>query len=305
MVMAIALYELINEIKKHNQDKKTFMSYSRLKLQSISIIKNSSITYSLEWHFREFDGEILLLKTWLKLTPYQIALPLVALSALLVAALTLLPAIAQAQTPPAAPTGLTATAGDGGVTLSWNNPGDSTITGYEYQVNHNDTGTGNLSGWGAWQSIGGNADTTSYTINGLTNGREYRYRLRAVNASGAGQQAPNTHPWFVVATPQGLAPEPTPTPEPTATPTPTSTPTPTPTPEPTATPTPEPTATPTPTSTSTPTPTPEPTATPTPTPTSTPTPVTQPPAAPAGLTAIAGDGSVTLTWNDPQNASIT
>ena len=82
--------------------------------------------------------------------------------------------------PPAAPTGLTATASDGGVALAWNDPADSSITAYEYQVNHNDTGTGNFSGWSAWQNIADSeADTTSHTISGLTNGREYRYHLRA------------------------------------------------------------------------------------------------------------------------------
>ena len=55
--------------------------------------------------------------------------------------------------PPAAPAGFTATAGDGSVTLAWNDPSDSSITGYEYKVNHNDTGTGNFSGWGAWTAI--------------------------------------------------------------------------------------------------------------------------------------------------------
>ena len=93
-------------------------------------------------------------------------------------------------TVPAAPTGLTAVAGDSSVALAWSDPADSSITGYEYQVNHNDTATGNLSGWGSWQSIAdSDADTTSHTITGLTNGKEYRYKLRAVNATGASKPA--------------------------------------------------------------------------------------------------------------------
>ena len=104
--------------------------------------------------------------------------------------------------PPAAPTGLTATAGDGSVALAWNEPLDSSITGYEYQVNHNDTATGNLSGWGSWQSIASSdADTTSYTVSGLTNGKEYRFKLRAVNSGGASKPAPQSAPWYVAATP--------------------------------------------------------------------------------------------------------
>ena len=107
-------------------------------------------------------------------------------------------------TPPAAPTGLTATAGNGSVTLSWNDPSDSSITGYEYNVNHNDTSSGNLSGWSAWTAIAGsNSSTTSHTFTGLTNGKEYRYHLRAVNAGGSSVGAPNAAPWFASATPIG------------------------------------------------------------------------------------------------------
>ena len=104
--------------------------------------------------------------------------------------------------PPAAPAGLTARAGDGSVTLVWDDPGDSSITGYEYNVNHNDTGTGNFSGWTPWTAIPNSGpDTTSHTFNGLTNGREYRYHLRAVNDAGPGAGAPNAAPWFASATP--------------------------------------------------------------------------------------------------------
>ena len=104
--------------------------------------------------------------------------------------------------PPAAPTGLTAKAGDGSVTLSWDDPSDSSITGYEYNVNHNDTSTGNLSGWGPWTFIAGSgASTVSHTFTGLANGKEYRYHLRAVNAGGAGGAAPNAPPWFAAAVP--------------------------------------------------------------------------------------------------------
>ena len=104
--------------------------------------------------------------------------------------------------PPAAPSGLTATAGDGAVTLAWDDPSDASITGYEYNVNHNATSTGNLSGWGPWTAIAGSdSATVSHTFDGLTNGREYRYHLRAVNAVGASVGAPNAPPWFAAATP--------------------------------------------------------------------------------------------------------
>ena len=113
-----------------------------------------------------------------------------------------------ASAPPAVPAGLAAAAHDGhSVTLSWNNPYNPTITRYEYQVNHNDTGTGNLSGWSQWAAIpGSDAATTSHTFSGLTSGREYRYKIRAVNANGESQPAPSADPWYVSATPQGSPP---------------------------------------------------------------------------------------------------
>ena len=153
---------------------------------------------------------------WRRLRLGAIALALAFLSAIVLT----MPVMAQS--PPDAPTGLTATPGDSGVALSWDDPANPSIRGYEYQVNHNDTSTGKLSGWGKWLSIeGSDSSTTSHIIDRLTNGREYRYRLRAVNAYGAGSAAPNSAPWFVSATPQAPEPTPTPTPEPTATPEPT------------------------------------------------------------------------------------
>ena len=113
------------------------------------------------------------------------------------------PALSQSETAPDAPTGLAAAAGDGEITLSWNDPNDSSITRYEYNVNHNDTSTGNLSGWSDWTAIAGSGpSTTSHTFGGLANGREYRYHLRAVNAHGPSVGAPAAGPpWFAAATP--------------------------------------------------------------------------------------------------------
>ena len=145
------------------------------------------------------------------------------------------PPTLEANSPPAAPTGLAAAAGDEQVTLSWDaaDPNDN-VTYYEYNVNHNDTSTGNLSGWTPWYTVpGSDGSTKSYTFSGLTNGREYRYHLRAVNANGASIGAPNAAPWFVKAVPNA------------------------------------------------------------------------PPAAPTGLAAAAGVRSVTLTWNNPGDSSIT
>ena len=135
---------------------------------------------------------------------------LTAVPALLLAALALSQSGAIAQGPPAAPTGLSAAGGDGSVTLAWNDPSDPAIVRFEYSVNHNDTSTGRLSGWGPWQSISRGA--TSYTFRGLTNGREYRYKLRAVSSHGAGTPAPTASPWYVAATPRKAPTQPPATP---------------------------------------------------------------------------------------------
>ena len=129
---------------------------------------------------------------------------------------------------PAAPTGLTATAGSGSVDLAWDDPSNASITRYEYQMHSG--------AWGAWKSVSGSdASTTSYTVTGLQGGTEYRFKVRAVNAIGTGTAAPNASPWYVTATPQ----------------------------------------------------------------------TPSKPAAPSGLAATAGNGSVTLDWNNPSNPSIT
>ena len=93
--------------------------------------------------------------------------------------------VTRAGSVPAAPTGLTATAGEdggGAVTLSWTAPtGGGAVSRYEYQQR---AGTG---AYGAWTRIpNSGASTTSYTVPGLTNGTAYTFRVRAVNGAGAG-----------------------------------------------------------------------------------------------------------------------
>ena len=104
------------------------------------------------------------------------------------------------QPPPAAPTGLTATAGDQSVTLAWNDPADSSITGYEYRTRWAGVA------WGEWTAI---SVANSHTVTGLENGTEYRFKLRAVNAGGSSKPGPQSAPWYVAATPQVPPPAPT------------------------------------------------------------------------------------------------
>ena len=95
---------------------------------------------------------------------------------------------------PAKPAGFTATAGDMQVTLSWTNPSDSTITGYQYRQK------AGAAAWGSWTDIpGSGAATTGYTVTSLANGTEYRFRIRAVNAQGNGPDSDEAGP----ATPRG------------------------------------------------------------------------------------------------------
>ncbi len=72
---------------------------------------------------------------------------------------------------PAKPTGLSAAPDNAGATLTWDDPHDASITGY--QVKQGDA---------AWVDITGSDDsTTSHTVGSLTNGTAYTFRIRAVN----------------------------------------------------------------------------------------------------------------------------
>ena len=81
-------------------------------------------------------------------------------------------------TAPGAVTGLTATAGDGQVMLSWTAPTTGgTVASYEYSDND-----GNV-----WKPIAGStAATTSHTVMDLMNGQTYSFIVRAVNDGGEG-----------------------------------------------------------------------------------------------------------------------
>ncbi len=100
---------------------------------------------------------------------------------------------------PAAPTGVTGTAGAGEVTLRWDDPSDSSITGWQYQqsppgdedqvsllVGDAVPSSAAEENYGPWNNIPGSGPTTtSYTVTGLTGGVEYSFRIRAVNAAGS------------------------------------------------------------------------------------------------------------------------
>ena len=110
-------------------------------------------------------------------------------------------AAAQPAEPPAKPTGLSATALHDSVTLTWNDPGDDSITGYVIlrRVRVNNVG-------GEFSELV--ADTgsaaTSYTDDTVAAGTTYTYRIKAINGAGTSERSR----WFHIDTPSAPAPEP-------------------------------------------------------------------------------------------------
>ena len=84
--------------------------------------------------------------------------------------------------PPAAPTGLAATAGSGHVALSWTNPNDGSLTQYQYMAK---VGEGE---YGSWTNIpDSDANTTAFNATGLTPATVYAYKIRAVSNRDFGE----------------------------------------------------------------------------------------------------------------------
>ena len=101
--------------------------------------------------------------------------------------------------PPGAPTGVSGTAGDSSVALSWTAPssdGGSAITGYRITP---------FLGPTALAPISTGSTSTSFTITGLSNGSAYTFTVAAVNAAGAGPDSAPSSP----VTPVGLPGAPT------------------------------------------------------------------------------------------------
>ncbi len=99
---------------------------------------------------------------------------------LLLAAALFLASPAHAQNAPAKPTGFTATGGSHQVALAWTDPSDSTILRWQYR--YKETGA-----YGSWTDVpGGSATTTSYTVTGLANSKQYTFQIRAGNSGGDG-----------------------------------------------------------------------------------------------------------------------
>ncbi len=96
----------------------------------------------------------------------------------------------QAAEPPAKPTGLSATATHNTVVLTWNAPGDASITGYVIlrRVRENDTG----GAFGVLVADTGTAATT-YTDDTVAAETIYTYRIKAINAHGVSARSRWVH----------------------------------------------------------------------------------------------------------------
>ena len=101
----------------------------------------------------------------------------------------------RAVTKPAKLTGVTATAGNAQVTLSWDAPPSAdNVFNYDYRIDpHPSDGS---SGWTGWQRF--TTNNNSHTVTGLTNGSTYSFQVRANNNIG-----PGTASEVVTATPAG------------------------------------------------------------------------------------------------------
>jgi hypothetical protein len=130
-------------------------------------------------------------------------------------------------TAPAAPTGLSATAGNTQATLSWTagSNGGSNITDYliEYSTDN--------STWTTFSD--GTSTSTTATITGLTNGTLYYFRVSAINAVNTSSASTVVSTTPVVPSSGGGSSTPAVTPTPTPTPTPSASVTTTPRPTPT------------------------------------------------------------------------
>ena len=99
---------------------------------------------------------------------------------------------------PAKPSGFTVTAGDARVALGWNDPRNSSITGWQYSYRTS-------GGYGSWTDIPGSSATTAgHIVTGLSNGAEHTFKIRAVNGSGLGAESD-----AVAATPRPVPGKPT------------------------------------------------------------------------------------------------
>ena len=96
---------------------------------------------------------------------------------------------------PIAPSNVEAEPGHLAVTLSWDNPNNAGIRGWQYQKRLGRPGND----WEDWADAGSGATTTEYAVPNLTDGLKYLFKVRAFNTRGYGAASAK-----VEATPSGL-----------------------------------------------------------------------------------------------------
>ena len=93
--------------------------------------------------------------------------------------------VAEPAEPPPAPANLTATVNaDGSVTLAWGAPDDDSVSGYRILRRRPSEGENALLVY-----VEDTGSTTTFTDNDVTAGIQHVYRVKAVNAAGAGEQS--------------------------------------------------------------------------------------------------------------------
>ncbi|HWF34837.1 MAG TPA: fibronectin type III domain-containing protein, partial [Solirubrobacteraceae bacterium] len=100
-----------------------------------------------------------------------------------------LPATSGAPTPPSAPTGVSATAGNGGATVSWTAPSNGGSPIAKYTVTPYINGTAQTP-----TTVTGTPPTPNATVTGLTNGTAYTFTVSATNAVGTGSPSTQSSP---------------------------------------------------------------------------------------------------------------
>ena len=96
--------------------------------------------------------------------------------------------------PPASPTGLAADVSHDSVTLTWDDPGDDSITGYV--ILRRDSAIHEEGTFGTVESDTGSAET-AYTDDSAQPERKYVYRIKAINEHGESERSR----WFHIDTP--------------------------------------------------------------------------------------------------------
>ena len=115
-------------------------------------------------------------------------------------------AVAEPTEPPDKPQGLEATVSNGQVTLTWNDPNDESITGYVVlrRIRVNDQG-------GDFSVLVSNTETeaTTYTDDTVAASTTYTYRIKAINQHGVSERSR----WYHIDTPAPTEPETPPEPD--------------------------------------------------------------------------------------------